>query len=125
MATDFGYREPELYVHRLDELREEIGRAMAAISGNKLAALEESLWRQEVLCTGLKHICCTAEQAQPGPALAKELRKSLCALHNANRSYVELLRQAQVSNHLLYALCAAHAATLNPPNVAPRCSLEA
>ena len=125
MTTDLADTTGKLFVHRIQEVREEIRRAMAAISGNELGALEESLWRQEVMCTGLKQLLCTARQAQPGPALATELRTSLRALHDVNLSYAELVRQSQASNHLLYALCAAHAARSNRPAVIPRCSLEA
>lgn len=100
---------------------------MAAISGNQLQALEESLWRQEVLCTGLKHLLGTVQDAAPGPPLNTRLQASLIALHQLNQSYAELLRQAQASNHLLYALCQGyglHSRERADPAV-QRCSLEA
>lgn len=125
MKADLAKTTGKLFVHRIQEMREEIRRAMAAISSNELGALEESLWRQEVLCTGMKQLLRTARQAQPGPALATELRTSLRALYYVNLSYAELVRQSQASNHLIYALCAAHAAKSDRPAVTPRCSLEA
>lgn len=127
MAAQLQNPAGEFYVHRIEELREEVRHAMAAISGNKLQALEESLWRQEVLCTGLKHLVGTVQAADPGTTLNTRLQASLTALHQLNQSYAELLRQAQASNHLLYALCQGHGL---PPrertgSAAPRCSLEA
>lgn len=117
----------ELYVHRIDELREEIRHAMVALSGNRLEALEESLWRQEVLCTGLKHLLGTVQEAAPGTPLDARLQASLAALHHLNQSYAELLRQAQASNHLLHALCMHYGLPLGERNalLANRCSLEA
>ncbi len=121
----------ELYVHRIDELREEVRHAMAAISGNRLQAFEESLWRQEVLCTGLKHLLLTAQAITPsttsGIPVNTRLQASLEALHQVNRSYAELIRQARSSNHLLYALsqnCAAPAREMTDPTM-QRYSLKA
>ena len=117
----------ELYVHRIDELRDEIRQAMAAISGNKLQALEESLWRQELLCTGLKHMVGTVQGTRPGTTLNTRLQASLAALHQVNQSYAELLRQAGASNHLLYALWESYSPhtreRTNPAHT--HCSLEA
>ncbi len=121
----------ELYVHRIDELREEVRHAMAAISGNRLQAFEESLWRQEVLCTGLKHLLLTAQAVTPsttsGIPVNTRLQASLEALHQVNRSYAELIRQARSSNHLLYALCQNHGAPAREmtDSTMQRCSLEA
>ena len=110
----------ELYVHRIDELREEVRHAMAAISGNRLQAFEESLWRQEVLCTGLKHLFLTAQAVTPSPTsrtpVNTRLQASLEALHQVNRSYAELIRQAQNSTHLLYAPCQNYAAPTREMN---------
>ena len=121
----------ELYVYRIDQLREEVRRAMAAISGNSLQAFEESLWRQEVLCVGLKHLLLTAQAAAPsntsGATVNTRLQASLEALQQVNRSYAELIRQAQSSNYLLYALCQNYAAPSRETtdSTIQRCSLKA
>lgn len=117
----------ELYVHRIEELREEIRYAMAAISGNQLRALEESLWRQEVLCTGLRHLLGSAQESSTGSWLNPQLQTSLAALHQTNLAYAELLRQAQVSNHLFATLCQSYDRPSHEGNgpTATRCSLEA
>lgn len=94
----------ELYVHRIDELCDEIRHAMAAIAVNKLHALQESLWRQEVLCTGLKHLANAGQVAAPASELGERVKASLAALHLLNQSYAELLRRAQASNSLLFTL---------------------
>lgn len=115
----------ELYVHRIDELRREIGHAMAAISLNKLGAFEESLWRQEVLCTGLRNLLTTAQDEACGTILGIRLQSSLSALREVNRSYAELLRQAQTSNSLLHALCQAHCPNPQHTSTPLHCSVEA
>jgi hypothetical protein len=117
----------ELDAHRIDELREAIHDAIAAIAGNRLQALEESLWRQEVLCTGLKHLVQTVQSASVDTTLDTRLQRSITALHHLNQSYAELLRQAQASNHLLYTAGAGHGldSCERTGSAVQRCSLEA
>lgn len=117
----------EASLEHVEALRAEIHRAMAAVSGNALEAFEESLWRQEVLCVGLKHLLGAAHERDRSLTLQTRLRASMTALHQLNQSYAELLQQAQASNHLLYALCRSYGAHSREPApfTGTRCSLEA
>lgn len=118
----------DLCLERIEALRQEITRAIAAISGDTLGDLEESLWRQEVLCVGLKHLLPELRTLQPRTLLAVRLGESMSALQELNRTYAELLRQAQSSNKLLLRLCHHHhgAAHIDTGSaVGKRYSLEA
>ena len=93
------------YLHDAEQLRGEIEVAMLLISGNRLSALEESLWRQQVLCTSLQHLsrALTAEAIEP--PLARRIREASLALQQLTRSYSVLIGQSSQNNDLLLRLC--------------------
>ena len=93
------------YLRQMDDLRDEIQSAMRAIAGNSLSVLEGSLWRQEVLCTSLRHLARTlGPDALSGPLTAR-LRDTSLALQELNRTYALLIQQSSQSADLLYRLC--------------------
>ncbi len=93
------------YLRQVEELRCEIEGAMEAVSGNRLGVLEESLWRQQVLCTSLRHLSQTlgAEDAE-GP-LMERIREASTQLAEVNRTYAYLVQQSAGSAELLLRLC--------------------
>jgi hypothetical protein len=93
----------EQCAQKIDLLSREIGEAMGAISANSLHALEESLWRQEVICSDLKYLLRTAHE-NVVLTIAVPLRSPLHALHRINASYAGLLQQTREKNQQLYAL---------------------
>ncbi len=100
-----GALEPGTYLHQLDSLREEMQAAMLAISGNRLQVLEQSLWRQQVLCTTLKHLSSSLQTASIESSLSERIRESTLALGEVSRTYSVLLQQASQSGDLLLRLC--------------------
>ncbi len=93
------------YLHDVEQLRGEIESAMRHISGNRLAALEDSLWRQQVLCTSLKHLSHSLATESIERPLVRRLQEASAALDQLNRSYTLLVRQASHGNNLLLRLC--------------------
>jgi hypothetical protein len=93
---------------QLDSLRHEIGDAMAAISGNSLRSLEESLWRQEILCVSLKRLLQTLEGSHLSASAMARVHSTMTALYDLNRTYADLVEQSRASNHLLYTLCCSY-----------------
>ena len=119
---------PVSYLHHLESLREEMQAAMLAISGNRLQNLEESLWRQQVLCTSLKHLSSSLSSPALESSLADRIRESTLALNEVSRTYSVLVQQASQSGDLLLRLCRSYKDTApNPvPGVAsPRLLCEA
>lgn len=95
----------ELYVQQLESMREEISRSMQAISGNSLQVLEESLWRQEVLCVSLQRLVRAMVGQDPrSPAMAR-IRSATADLHRLNQTYARLIQQSKSSCDLMYGLC--------------------
>lgn len=116
------------YLHEMEQLRDELQTAMLAISGNRLSVLEESLWRQQVLCTSLKHLSHTVAAESVHSPLLKRIRETSVALNDLNRSYSLLVQQASQSNDLLYRLCRSYKdAAPSPalPSAQPTWSCEA
>ncbi len=107
MAVDEDLLQPksEVCLHALDALRHEIDEAMSAVSANTLQALEESLWRQEVLCVGLKRMLGTLQGNSLQNGATDRIKAAMTALHAVNRTYAEVVEQSRSSNHRLYALC--------------------
>ena len=93
------------YLGDLEALREEVQLAVHAISTNSLAALEASLWRQEVLCVGLKHLSQSIDPHLLETSLRARIEVASTALHHLNRTYASLVQQARSSATLLQGLC--------------------
>lgn len=93
------------YLGQMDELRDEIQSAMLAIAGNSLSVLEGSLWRQEVLCTSLKHLARTFGPDDLHGPLTARIRDTSLALQELNRTYAQLVQQSSQSTDLLSRLC--------------------
>ena len=93
------------YLGDLEALRDEVQVAVQAISTNSLAALEASLWRQEVLCVGLKHLSHTIDPNAVETSLRTRIEAASTALHHLNRTYASLVQQSRDSATLLQHLC--------------------
>ena len=117
-----------VYCHQLETLRDEIRVAMSAISENALGTLENSLWRQEVLCTGLTRLLQSLQDANLGPSTLERVQVTAASLHALNQTYSDLVHQARTSTDLMYTLCQnyqdSHPRLLSS-NFANSCSLEA
>ena len=100
-----GVPAPTAYLHQLESLRGEMQAAMLAISGNRLQVLEQSLWRQQVLCTSLKHLSSSLRSPSLETSLAARIRESTLALNEVSRTYSVILHQASESGDLLLRLC--------------------
>ena len=98
-------RSEDAYIEQTTLLREEINAAMLAISGNSLQVLEESLWRQEVLCTSLRRLLQALQGEAIDSASMARIRSSTLALHQVNRTYANLVQQSRMQAEVLYGLC--------------------
>lgn len=105
------------YLHNVEQLRGEIESAMLLISGNRLSALEESLWRQQVLCTSLKHLSGSLTTASVERPLVKRIQEASAALDQLNRSYAVLIQQSSQSNNLLLRLCRSYQESASSPSI--------
>ena len=93
------------YLRQLELLRAEMNDAILAISGNSLQALEESLWRQEVLCVSLKRLLQSLHDTRIDSAILVRMQSATTALHTVNQSYAGLIQRSRSSADLLYGLC--------------------
>ena len=93
------------YLHDTDALRSELESAMLAIAGNRLSALEQSLWRQQVLCTSLKHLSRSLASEDVESPLLLRIREASLALKQLNRTYTLLIQQSSHSTDILHRLC--------------------
>ena len=115
------------YVAEVRRLQDEMAAAMSAISSNSLQVLEESLWRQQVLCTSLRRLLHVVQGATVSPAVSRHMCEATSALHNLNHTYAALVRQSGASADLFQGLCRSYKQTLrrDPAVTQPsRCSLE-
>lgn len=95
----------DLYLQQLESMREEMSRSMQAISGNSLQVLEESLWRQEVLCVSLQRLVRAMVGQDPRSAAMARVRSATEDLHRLNQTYARLIQQSKASCDLMYGLC--------------------
>ncbi len=82
-----------------------VSEAMLALSQNGLEALEDALWRQQMLCASLQ----TSFQHFGDNGLERDALERLVAafkgLQGLNLTYTEVLRQARASTDLLFQIC--------------------
>ena len=126
LSTTETHSTSAVYLRQMDELRDEIQSAMLAIAGNSLSVLEGSLWRQEVLCTSLKHLSRTlGPDALHGPLTAR-IHETSIALQELNRTYSLLIQQSSQSADLLYRLCRSYKdhSSSNPSALRPSATAQ-
>ncbi len=110
------------YLRDVNALRGELETAMLAISGNRLPVLEESLWRQQVLCTSLKHLSHSLAGQDLDSPLRIRIREASLALQQLNRSYFFLVQQSSASTDLLFRLCRGYQDAAPSPSLIPASS---
>ena len=93
------------YLQQLELVREEISRSMQAVSGNSLQVLEESLWRQEVLCVSLQRLVRAMVGSSSSSAAMARVHAATADLHRLNQTYARLIQQSKTSCDLMYGLC--------------------
>jgi len=89
-------------VEAFEDLETELKTATRAISCNELARLEESLWRQEMLCAKLKR---SISSARPDLMTTDHLQESAARLQAQSRIYEKLVARASRSTAVLQHLC--------------------
>jgi len=92
-------------LQKLKDLQDELQAAISAVARNSLYDLELSLWRQEMLCAGLKRALFVLGRSAPGKEVLCRLRGAGVSLQNMNRSYESLVQQSNRSMSLLLDLC--------------------
>ena len=111
-ATTMHRSDGEAYLEQLNFMRAELSAAMVAISGNSLQALEESLWKQEVLCVGLNRLLQTLGRTPVDDAVRSSILSATADLQTLNRTYHFLVQQSHSSTDLLYSLCRTYKDTM-------------
>jgi hypothetical protein len=101
------------FIEQIEALGSEIEAAMAAIAGDRLTALEQSVRRQELACSRLVdmagHVAATPSESLADPELAARLQATSTTLRDLNAQYAALLRHSGQSVRLLAALCTNYA----------------
>jgi len=92
-------------VKALRDLELEVQTAAHAITSNKLTDLEESLWRQEILCGRLKRCIPTIRSAMSSARAAGLLREEAVRLKMQSQIYEKLVSRASRSTAILQHLC--------------------
>ena len=105
MQNDPLHVRDQAYSYQLETLREEIQVALSAISGNALGALQDSLWRQEVLCAGLNRLLHSLQETGVDLSALHRMRAATASLYALNQTYADLVQQSRESTDLMYALC--------------------
>ena len=99
------FLEPgDQYLLQVALLREEISNATLAIAGNYIEALEECLWRQEVLCTSLKRLLQVIEENGSSRAHAHML-DATADLHGVSLTFAAVIEQSRNHASVMQGLC--------------------
>ena len=103
------------YLQQMQELASEISVGMNAIAANKLPVFQESVSRQEVLCSSLATMADTVSQGlgSPGavsppsidPSIQQKIQAAGDAIRELNLQYAALLKHSGKSIALLSLLC--------------------
>src|SRR5579864_9367065 len=93
------------WVMILRDLEQEVRTATTAIARNRLADLEESLWRQETLCSTLKRSIVALRLAKLSAAPTVHLRDAATDLRAQTLIYEKLVAQSSRSTAILQHLC--------------------
>lgn len=91
------------------DLRTEMADAVNAIAENRLPKVEESLWRQEMLCASLRRSLLRLGRAAPSKDLLVRLRDAFAKLQSEAAGYESLVRQSSRTSSLLGDLCGLYA----------------
>jgi hypothetical protein len=107
------------YLRQMQELAFEISAAMDAIAENKIAKLQDSVARQEVLCADLAAMANTVSEgvrtSEPPASsgghnsIETKIQAAGKAIHELNLQYSALLKHSGRSIALLSLLCNSHA----------------
>ena len=116
----------DLCIQFAKELEEEIAAAILAIALDSMDVLEESLWKQQVLCATLRGQLDTLSHQGIDPGGLPHVVGAFSSLRNANRTYSSLVQQSRASTDLLLKLCLGYREADNSPHRdAVLCALEA
>lgn len=111
------------YLQQLQALAFEISVAMDAIARNAITSFQESVAKQEMLCTVLANLANTigapvssSEQLLPlglsDNSVARKIRATTTAIRDLNLQYAALLKHSGRSIALLVSLCRTHTGQL-------------
>ena len=95
----------DLCIQFAKELEEEIASAILAIALDSMDILEDSLWKQQVLCATLRSQLDTLSDQGIDPRGLPYVVGAFSSLRNANNTYAALVQQSRASTDLLLKLC--------------------
>lgn len=119
--------DEDLYLEQLAELSSAVSDALFAIGGDSVEQLEDSLWRQQILCVTLQRSLQNLSSKGLSRSALQHVIHAFRELTTLNASYALLVEQARSSTELLYQLCFcySHSSQLPEPEPAVPLSLEA
>ena len=109
----------DICFRQIHDLEDAIQSAIVAIANDAVEELEDSLWKQQVLCSGLQRSLESITVGGVTPDLIDRVSRAMSTLHSANRTYAALVQQAQVSANLLLKLCNSYEEQTFPTVLAP------
>ena len=92
-------------LQQLLELEHELEIAMDAIAHNALVEFEQSLWRQEMLCQGLKRALPALVRSPEMGRLRSDLHQAAASLLERKRGFEALVGRSKQNSALLQDLC--------------------
>ena len=108
-----------IYLQQMQQLALEISGAMDAIAANTLPQFQESVARQEILCSNLAAMADTvsegfrpAESHSPtgiDPSIERKIQAASDSIRELNLQYAALLKHSGKSIAMLSLLCNSHA----------------
>jgi hypothetical protein len=116
----------DLCIQFAKELEEEITAAILAIALDSMDTLEESLWKQQVLCATLRNQLDNLSDMGVDPRGLPYVVGAFSSLRSASDTYAALVQQSRASTDLLLKLCLGYREADNSPHRdAVLCALEA
>lgn len=118
---------PARCLDALADLHHEVSVAMGCIARNALGDFELSLWRQELLCAGLKRAIVEVTPSRLDKRTRERLRELGMALRNQAQGYEVLVRECNKATAILRDLCLlyGHAKGISQISNLPSLSCEA
>ena len=119
MNADGSQHDPQpaaaLYLRELGALGHELQVAMSAIANNALPLFEESVWKQELLCSKLECLARLLDRQKADPLMTERIHLAAQAVHDLNHRYEILVRHSGRFTQLLSNLHNSYSGTADSP----------
>ncbi len=114
LPTHDGAAVAQHYLQQATALRKELLTAVDAIAQNSLPEFEQSLWRQEMLSSGMRRNLQLLRNLYLQTPLLEQMRSANASLQQVSRTYQGLLSQVSQSAALLRGVCTLYGQAPSP-----------